>query len=91
MFIEIDDNVQIRVGGLMGSYPRLVDTRKNKSTADPFVIALALAHEKPCIVVSEEGATNSLEKPKIPDVCAAEGLECIKILNLIVREDWQLA
>lgn len=41
MFVEIDDDCQNHVARIMKSYPRLVDTVKGRSGADPFVIALA--------------------------------------------------
>ena len=89
MFIDIeDDELQHRMVEILGRYPRLVDTRKNRSAADPFVIALASLYDPPLIVVTQEGPTNKVEKPHIPDVCIAEGLECISILELIKLEDW---
>jgi len=91
MFVDIEgDDLQIRVAEIMGRYPRLVDTRKNRSTADPFVIAVASLNDPNFVVVTQEGPTNNIAKPKIPDVCAAEGLGCISILDLIVREDWRV-
>ena len=91
MFVDIDgDSFQENMAHVMGTYPRLVDTRKNKSGADPFVIVVALSSNPPLVVVTQEGATGNLAKPNIPDVCTAEGVECINILDLIVREDWIL-
>jgi Domain of unknown function (DUF4411) len=91
IFLDIDsDAFQEKIANVMGRYPRLVDTRKNKSGADPFVIVVALNGDPPLVVVTQEGATGVLEKPNIPDVCVAEGIECINILDLIVREDWIL-
>jgi len=89
MFIDIEgDALQFKMGEILGKYPRLIDTRKNRSAADPFVIALAALYEPPLVVVTQEGPTNKIEKPNIPDVCVAEGLDCIDILKLITREDW---
>ena len=90
MFIDIeDDRLQIRLTQILADYPRLVDTRKSRSTADPFVIALASLNSSPLIVVSQEGATGKIERPNMPDVCAAEGISCIEILDLIIREGWR--
>ena len=72
----------------MAKYPRLVDTRKNRSAADPFVIGLAALYNPPLLVVTQEGPTNKLDKPNIPDVCTAEGIECMTLLEMIDREDW---
>ena len=91
MFVDIEgDDLQIRMQEIMGTYPRLVDTRKNRSAADPFVIGLASLFDPPYIVITEEGPTTKIEKPHIPDVCVAEGIDCIKKLDLIQREDWIL-
>ena len=91
IFIDIEgDELQIQMAHLLGGYPRLVDTRKNRSGADPFVVGLAALRDPPLVVVTQEGPTNNIEKPHIPDVCVAEGIECINILDLITREDWIL-
>ena len=41
LFLPIDDGVQDHVIEIMSIYPRLVDTIKGRSGADPFVIGLA--------------------------------------------------
>ena len=90
MFLDIEgDRLQIRVAKILKLYPRLVDTRKNRSAADPFVIAVASVFDPPLVVVAQEGQTNNIDKPHIPDVCVSENLECITILDLIIREDWR--
>ncbi len=89
MFIDIEgDDLQLKMQDLMAKYPRLVDTRKNRSAADPFVIGLAALYNPPLLVVTQEGPTNKLDKPNIPDVCTAEGIECMTLLEMIDREDW---
>ncbi len=87
MFLPIDDDLQDQVIEIMGTYPRLVDTAKGRSAADPFVIGLARLNEPGWIVLSEEnpGRVNS---PKIPDVCKAEGLRCLRLVELIQEENW---
>ncbi len=83
----IDESVQEQVSEVLSEFPRLVDNRTGKSGADPWVIALALTDEN-YIVVTEENPTNSENRPKIPDVCAHFNLQCIKIVDLIERENW---
>ncbi|WP_020181832.1 DUF4411 family protein [Methylotenera sp. 1P/1] len=87
LFMEIDDVQQPHLSHVMGRHPRLVDTTKGRSECDPFVIALALSFQEPLMVISEEnnGKANS---PKIPDVCRAENLTCIKLVDLIRLEKW---
>lgn len=87
VFLPIDDGLQDQVIELMGIYPRLVDTAKGRSAADPFVIGLARMNDPEWTVLSEEnpGSQNS---PKIPDVCRAEGLRCLRLVELIQEENW---
>lgn len=42
MVISINDEIQQHVTLIMGKYSRLVDSKKNRSGCDPWVIALAL-------------------------------------------------
>lgn len=85
LFVEIDDACQIGVARIMGTYPRLVDTVKGRSGADPFVIALAATMQPAMTVVTEE----TPGKQRIPDVCAAERIPCIGLADLIEQEDWR--
>jgi len=87
MFQEIDDDVQGHVISIMAGFPKLVDTGKGKSGADPFVIAQALAGRPPHTVVTQE-AGGTADKPRIPFVCRESGLTVIDILALIDQEDW---
>jgi hypothetical protein len=84
MFVEIDDQIQPHLARIMDAHPRLVDTAKGRSGADPFVIALAATANPLMVVVSEE----NFGKTKIPDVCAAENIECINLADMIERENW---
>lgn len=86
--VEIDEPQQRLMIALMGAYPRLVDTVKGRSGADPWVIALAQAHTRTLAVVTQENFGRR-DSPKIPDVCGAEGLQCIDLVGLIRAEDWR--
>jgi hypothetical protein len=57
MFVPIDHAIQKAVSSILGAHEKLVDTRKNRSAADPFVIALAQIQG--CAVVTGERATGS--------------------------------
>lgn len=86
LFVEIeDDAIQECVAEVMGKYPRLVDTRKGRSGADPFVIALATTHNPRLSVVTEEQG-GTAEKPKIPYVCQEEKIRCVNLLGLITEQ-----
>lgn len=84
MFVEID-RYEPELSQIMVDYPRLVDTRRNKSGSDPMVIAFAQAQA--LTVVSHEmgGSQNS---PNIPFVCGKLDIRHINLLNLIREEGW---
>ena len=87
-FYEIDDKIQNSVSTILSNqnYQRLVEDRKGTFGADPFVIAFAQVND--FIVVTGEKPSNSLIKPKIPDVCKDIGIECINIIELMRIEKW---
>lgn len=85
-FVPIDDPIQKLVSDIMSQHPRLVDTRKGRKEADPFVIAVAKLNK--CTVVTNEILTTNLRKPNIPDVCNAMTVQCVNILQLIQAEGW---
>lgn len=86
LFIPIDNQIQLVVADILKDHPELVGQRKNRSTADAFVIALAQIER--CTVVTGERATNSLKKPHIPDVCAVLSIRCINLLQLMREQGW---
>ena len=85
-FVEIDIAIQIAVQAILSNHRKLLDTRKSRSGADPFVIALAQLNG--ATVVTNERMTGSLDRPNIPDVCAALRIRCINIIGLIREQGW---
>lgn len=81
MLVPLEEQIQVRAAMLLGEYPRLVDTLRGRSKADPFVIATAI--ERKAVVVTGEILTGNLEKPRIPDVCQVKGIRCINFLQMI--------
>lgn len=86
LFIPIDETIQVVVSKILAVHPTLIDSRKNRSSADPFVIALA--HQHSCIVLTEEIPTGKPQRPHIPDVCFAYGIQFDNLLGLIRKEGW---
>jgi hypothetical protein len=84
-FVEIDEAIQHEVRAILNDHRQLVHVGRNRSGADPFVIALARVNN--CAVVTEEGS-RSLTKPKIPDICNVLGIRCIKLIELIRDQHW---
>jgi len=85
--IDLDTTIQQRVTALLAVHPRLVDTRKNRSSGDPFVIALAQA--RGLSVVTGEKPSGVLAKPNIPDVCAALKIPWMNVLAMFRQEGWK--
>jgi uncharacterized protein with PIN domain len=86
MFQEIDDNVQEQAAKVLAEFPRLVGLKKQDTSADTFVIALA--HVRGITLVTEEKPTGNAKKPNIPDVCAHFGIDCKNVLDVIQSEKW---
>lgn len=87
IFRPIDEQIQIATSEILRRFPRLVDNRKLRSRADPFVIALAQIED--AAVVTYEDYSHNAEKPKIPNVCHALGIPCMTLLHLIRQEGWR--
>ena len=80
MLIPANESIQGRVTQILGTYPRLVDTLKRRSQADPFVIATA-AETRSVVVTGESVGTAT--RPRIPFVCQQLGIRCITFLDMI--------
>lgn len=81
MLVPLDEAIQLQAVALLNEFPRLVDTLRGRSKADPFVIATAM--ERGAVVVSGETLTGNLDKPRIPDVCKVKNIRCITFLRMI--------
>jgi len=89
LFSAIDLDIQFKVKEILTQFPRLVSSQSNRTTADPFVIALAQIEN--CIVVTGEKLTGSVNHPKIPDVCRQLNIRCMTLLEMIRNENWIFA
>jgi len=85
--VELDTEIQQRVAAILAVHPRLIDTRKNRSSGDPFVIALAQSRK--FAVVTGEKASGVLAKPNIPDVCIALKIPWMNVLSMFRNEGWK--
>ncbi len=88
MFLPIDVEIQDKVKQVLSTHPTLLDLKKNKSGADPFLIAVASIHK--CSLVTEEKPSGGPQRSKIPDVCKAHDIECIPLLVMLRREGLRL-
>jgi hypothetical protein len=87
MFAQIDIPQQEAVAKILSECPRLVDTKRGKSSGDPWVIALAMITQT--AVVTAERISGSVNSPRIPDVCQLYGIRCITLLDLIREQKWR--
>lgn len=86
IFVDLDDAQQSAVSEILARFPKLIDTRRGRSGADPFVIALAMV--RGATVVTGENDDGSADRPKIPTVCAAMGVRWLKPLEFIRENGW---
>ena len=82
IFAPLDEEVQREGSRVLATHHNLVDLKRRKSGADPFVIGHALVH-KTVVVTEEKPAGAGAKIIKIPNVCQHYRLECIKLLDLL--------
>lgn len=86
LFVELVDEVQVVTSEILSRFPRLVKADQDRTSADPFVIAVARV-QKLTVVTQEQAGGES--KPRIPMVCAAYDIPCIDLLGLMKAKGWQ--
>jgi hypothetical protein len=87
LFVPVDGEIQGAVKSVVGRYPGLVNAKRSRSTADPFVIALAIVQE--CAVVTGERPNGiGSKKPRIPDVCLGLGVRCLTMVDVFREQGW---
>src|ERR1019366_2064449 len=86
ILLPTDGAIIGRVRSVLTSHPKLVGALKNRSGADPFVIAAAMEHS--LVVVTGE-AMGTESRPRIPFVCSEVGVPCISFVELIKSEGWR--
>jgi hypothetical protein len=84
IFLPLSAEIQAEARKILAVHPNLVDIKKRKSSADPFVVALAVVRGG--TVVTQEKPSGGPHKVKIPDVCASLGVLCIPLLDMLLAE-----
>lgn len=87
LFHTLDADTQVALREVMAQFPRLVNTQKDRSTADPVVIALARV--KSFAVITGEKAAGTNERPRIPNVCDFYGVRHLMLPELIRERRWR--
>jgi hypothetical protein len=88
IFIPLDEPIQTKVRQILKTHKTLLDLKKIRSEADPFVVASAILNG--CTVVTEEKPSGGPNKSKIPDVCKAYGVECVPVIEMLRMEGLKL-
>jgi hypothetical protein len=89
LFVPLEHDIQQATKEVLRACPRLMAQHgANRNSADPFVVGLALARGG--TVVTQETPGRSDRKPRIPDACAAVGVECQTLPDFVANQDWQL-
>lgn len=74
LFINPTEEIQTNLRRIMAEYPRLVDDTRQRSLADPWVIATAMS-KNAIVVTKEEPTPPNANRIKIPDVCDEIGVQ----------------
>jgi hypothetical protein len=98
MFQDPDEPQLAAVRNILERFPDFIDPEKENPEADPFVVALAVVRNtaqsgsmlpKTHVVVAEESRRRTPDqRPRIPDVCDAYGISCMRIFDLMRTEGW---
>jgi hypothetical protein len=86
MFMPLEGEFLEKGVEIINRHPRLLEQKPGRNGADPWVVALAVVHN--AVVVTQERISTKAHAAKIPNVCAAEKVECITVLELIRRQGW---
>lgn len=86
MIVPTSRAVMLEARAVLADHRHLTKTGTGRGRADPFVIALAAIRGFP-VVTQEQGGT--ADKPRIPYVCAARGVPCMAMLDVIRANGWR--
>jgi hypothetical protein len=88
LFISISDDVAAQMPVVMKSCPNLIDPKRKRDEADPYVIAQAVVSR--AVVVTQEnphGVNNA--QINIPDACKILDLKSVNLLGMIRALGWK--
>ncbi len=86
IFKPVTLEIQQEAKNIVNKYPSILDYKRAKSGADPFIIAMAKTNNH--ILVTEETLSGNPLPKKIPDICKLLNIPCIDLLNVIKRENF---
>ncbi len=80
LFSPIDEGTQTALTEVITAFPNLTDHYRDRSGADPWVIALAMSND--CSVVTYE-KMGKRGAPKIPNACEHFGVKCYTWIDVL--------
>ncbi len=89
IFMPLNEEVQDAAKDIVNRFTKILDFKKNKSGADPFLIGLAKTLED-SVVVTEEKYSGGPDKHKIPDICDALTISHMNFLSMLKSEGLKL-
>jgi hypothetical protein len=88
MFHDADRAVMEVFTDIVNAHPDFMKINSTKSGADPFVVAFAQVHSLPLVTYETMAKQNAA--PKIPNVCAARGIDCVELVDVLRGEGFKL-
>ena len=80
LFVPIDTDIQAALQEVITQFPQLTDHHRDRSGADPWVIALAMVEQCPVVTYEKMGKTTA---PKIPNVCRHFDVKCYTWIEVL--------
>lgn len=85
-FDPLGEELQRLTAEVLAKFPKLVDTRRDRGQADPFVIAHARLNGH--TVVTGERRAGTASRPTIPFACRHYGVRYMDLLELMREQEW---
>lgn len=86
LFVPLEIATQTATAEILQRHPKLLGKGGGRNGADPFVIGMARSRSG--CVVTEETPTGNILKPRIPDVCEAEGIPWVNLIQFVGAQGW---
>lgn len=80
LFVPADEAVQQALRQVLATFPNLADHERDRSGADPWVVAHALANGLSVVTYEVMGKQS---KPKIPNACQHFGIPCVTLVDVL--------
>jgi hypothetical protein len=88
IFLPADQVIQVEVRNILVKFPDLINVKKRKNNADPFIIAVAKVFS--CTLITQETKAGYNNPPKIPNVCDYYGIKYINLVQFMHEIKLQL-